>query len=166
MKKLIALLIVAVSVHGGVYAEAGWCSVTDAAVVAQDKELQEQAQKSVHQIVDALNDFVSLAMRKIAVRTNAHDKKQLQKIIMQLDQLLSMYKHAFEEGDADLMDAATQQQFAEEFQEWMMRCMSLIDAFTENKSGLSLDDTFARAIRVALFEEVQKIVAQLKNNLK
>ncbi len=167
MKKLIALSVLAVSVHGAVYAEGDWRSIPNAAVVAQqDKELQAQAQKSVRQMVSALDDFVSLAMRKIAANSSRQDKENLKEILTQFEQLLAMYRVAFEEGNEDLMDRKTQQEFAQGAQELMMNCMPLVAVFAENKSGQPIDDALAKSIRVELFEGVQKMVSQINKNLK
>ena len=90
MKKVIALSVVAVSLQGVMYAEADWRSVADAAVVAQDKELQDQAQQSAKLIVGAVDEFVSLAMKKIAASSNKQDKENLKAMLYFFFQLSTM----------------------------------------------------------------------------
>lgn len=165
MKKLIALSVVAVSLQGAVYAEADWRSVADAAVVAQDEELQKQAQKSAKQIVGAVDEFVSLAMKKIAVSSNKQDKESLKEILTQFEKLLDMYKVAFEEGDPNLMDTQAQQEFAQLAQELYMRCMPLRAVLAESKS-LHVDGDLEKIIRVELFAGTKKMVAQINKDLK
>jgi len=164
MNKLVALSVLAVTVQGAMYAEGDWRSVADAAVVAQDKELREQAQTSIRQMVGALDDFVSLAMKKIATRSNVQDQQNLKEFVVQLEQLLTIYKTAFEEGDEELMDARTQQEFIQIAQGLWTHCMPLMVLFSENMSE-QLDDELAKAVRVELFENVQKMVTRIKNDL-
>jgi len=165
MKKLIALSVVAVSLQGVMYAEADWRSVADAAVVAQDKELQDQAQQSAKLIVGAVDEFVSLAMKKIAASSNKQDKENLKAILTQLEELLNMYKASFEEGDPSLMDEQAQQEFAQLVQDLAVRCMPLMAVFADSKS-FHADGDLEKVIRIELFAGVQKMVAQINKDLK
>ena len=165
MKKLIALSVVAVSLQGAVYAEADRRSVADAAVVAQDQELQEQAQNSAKQIVGAVDEFVALAMKKIAASLNKQDKESLKEILTQLEKLLDMYKVAFEEGDPSLMDTQAEQEFSQLAQGLYMCCMPLQAVLAESKS-LHVDGDLEKVICVELFAGIKKMVAQINKDLK
>ena len=158
--------MVAVSVYGAVYTETDWRSVADAAVVAQDKELQKQAEKSVRQIVGALDDFISMAMKKIAANATVRDKANLKEILTQLETVLNMYKSVFESGDPNILDAQTEQEVTQRVQELAMHCMPLMMTFAENKSWQPADGDLEKVIRLELFSGLQKIVSQLKNNLQ
>ncbi len=164
MKKLIALSVVAVSMSGFVSAEADFRSVAKAVVVAQDEELQAQAKKSVQQIVGAVDDFMSLATRKISENSNAQDKAQLKEMLTLLETLLDKYKVAFEVNDPSVLDPQTQQECAQLIQLIAMRCMPLMAVLAENKS-LQEDNVLTKAVRAELFVAVQKMVTQINKSL-
>lgn len=166
MKKIIALLMVVAAAQGSIYAAGDWQSIRRGVMLAQDQELQEQARISVRQIIGAVEGFIAVASKKIVQHANEQDKRELQEVVAEVEQVLALCKRVFEENNPDLMSDAQRQELIMHVQMLMVRIAPLIELFSGSTTRLVVDDAFTKSIRVELFTGVQQLVARLKKNVQ